>query len=206
MDGKIQFLPALLALNVGIIIALVALTLIFGRIYCSVICPLGIMQDGFAWLGLKARRNRYSYSPAKTALRYVMLAVMVAAIIGGAGVIVALLAPYSAYGRIVQSILSPIWLWANNLLAQWAESHDSYAFYTIDIWLKGGVTLMVAALTLVILAALAWRGGRTYCNTVSPRRHTAWISLGSFSPASGHRHIEMQRMRTVCSQLQKRVH
>lgn len=166
--AKIQFLPALLALNVGIIIALVALTLIFGRIYCSVICPLGIMQDGFAWLGLKARRNRYSYSPAKTALRYVMLAVMVAAIIGGAGVIVALLAPYSAYGRIAQSILSPIWLWANNLLAQWAESHDSYAFYTIDIWLKGGVTLMVAALTLVILAALAWRGGRTYCNTVCP--------------------------------------
>ena len=50
--AKIQFLPALLALNVGIIITLVALTLIFGRIYCSVICPLGIMLDGFGWLGL----------------------------------------------------------------------------------------------------------------------------------------------------------
>ena len=166
--AKIQFLPALLALNAGVIIALVVLTLIFGRIYCSVICPLGIMQDGFAWLGLKARRNRYSYSPAKSSLRYVMLAIMAAAIIGGAGVIVAFLAPYSAYGRIAQSILSPIWLWANNLLAQWAESHDSYAFYTMDIWLKGSVTLFVAILTFIILAALAWRGGRTYCNTICP--------------------------------------
>ena len=49
--AKIQFLPALLALNVGVIIGLIALTLLFGRVYCSVICPLGIMQDGFAWLG-----------------------------------------------------------------------------------------------------------------------------------------------------------
>ncbi len=32
--ARIQFLPALLALNVVIIVALVLLTLIFGRIYC----------------------------------------------------------------------------------------------------------------------------------------------------------------------------
>ena len=47
--AKIQFLPALLALNLGVIIALVLLTLLFGRIYCSVICPLGVMQDVIAW-------------------------------------------------------------------------------------------------------------------------------------------------------------
>lgn len=38
--AKIQFLPALLALNVGVVIILIALTLLFGRVYCSVICPL----------------------------------------------------------------------------------------------------------------------------------------------------------------------
>lgn len=47
--AKIQFLPALLALNAAVIIALVIATLLLGRVYCSVICPLGIMQDGFAW-------------------------------------------------------------------------------------------------------------------------------------------------------------
>lgn len=166
--AKIQFLPALLALNAGVVIGLVALTLIFGRIYCSVICPLGIMQDAFGWLGLKARRNRYTYSPAKTALRYIMLAVMAGSVICGLGVIVALLAPYSAYGRIAQSLLSPLWLWGNNLLARWAESHDSYAFYTVDVWLKGGITLAVAVITLVTLGILAWRNGRTYCNTICP--------------------------------------
>lgn len=40
--AKIQFLPAVLALNIGVIAALVALTLVCGRVYCSVICPLGV--------------------------------------------------------------------------------------------------------------------------------------------------------------------
>ena len=44
---KLQFLEAVLALNVAVMIGLVVLTLILGRIYCSVICPLGIMQDIF---------------------------------------------------------------------------------------------------------------------------------------------------------------
>ena len=37
--AKIQFLPALLAMNVVIVLGLVVLTLLFGRVYCSVICP-----------------------------------------------------------------------------------------------------------------------------------------------------------------------
>lgn len=166
--AKIQFLPALLALNAGVVLGLVALTLIFGRIYCSVICPLGVMQDIFGWLGKKSKKNRYSYSAAKKVLRYVMLGVMVLAIVLGIGTLVALLAPYSSYGRIAQNLLSPIWAWLNNLLASWAESHDSYTFYTVDVWVRSWITFGIAAATLVILGFLAWRNGRTYCNTICP--------------------------------------
>lgn len=166
--AKIQFLPALLALNVGIIIGLIALTLLFGRIYCSVICPLGVMQDIFGWMGKKSPKNRYSYSPALNILRYIMLGVVIIAFILGLNSIVALFAPYSAYGRIAQSLLSPIWMWGNNILAGWAERSESYAFYSVDVWLKGGITLGVAIVTLVVLGFLAWRNGRTYCNTICP--------------------------------------
>ncbi len=48
--ASIQFLPAVLALNVAVIVALVILTLLFGRVYCSVICPLGVFQDIVSWL------------------------------------------------------------------------------------------------------------------------------------------------------------
>ncbi|MDE6249549.1 MAG: 4Fe-4S binding protein, partial [Paramuribaculum sp.] len=61
-----------------------------------------------------------------------------------------------------------VWQWGNNLLADWAEEHNSYAFYTVDIWLKGSITLVVAVVTLIVLAILAWRNGRTYCNTICP--------------------------------------
>ena len=59
--AKIQFLPALLALNAGIIVFLVLLTLLFGRIYCSVICPLGVFQDIISWIAGKRKKNRFRY-------------------------------------------------------------------------------------------------------------------------------------------------
>ena len=166
--AKVQLLPAVLALNVGVIVLLVALTLIFGRIYCSVICPLGVMQDLISWFGDKAKKNRFSYSPAKSWLRYGILALFVVALVAGFASIALLIAPYSAYGRIAQNLLAPLWGWGNNLLAYFAERADSYAFYSTEVWIRNFATLGVAVVTLVVLAVLAWRNGRTYCNTICP--------------------------------------
>lgn len=169
--AKIQFLPAVLALNVGVIIALLALTLIFGRIYCSIICPLGILQDLLA--RLRPRKNkkkvgRYSYSPEMKWLRYPVLAVFIVAIIAGIGSFVALLAPYSSFGRIITNLFRPLYELANNGLAAIAEHYESYAFYSTEVWVRSLPTFIIAAATLIVLAVLAWVGGRTYCNTICP--------------------------------------
>lgn len=166
--AKIQFLPAVLALNAGVVLFLVALTLVFGRVYCSVICPLGVFQDVVAWFGKKRKRLPYSYSPALSWLRYGVLGIFIIALVAGIGSVVALLAPYSSYGRIVNNLFAPLWQWGNNVLASLAERADSYAFYEVDVWLKSLPTLIVAAVTFVALVILAWRNGRTYCNTVCP--------------------------------------
>ena len=166
--AKIQFLPAILALNVGVVIFMVAMTLLLGRIYCSVICPLGVMQDIFSFFAGKRKRNRFSYSPAKSWLRYGVLAVFVATMVAGFGAIALLVAPYSAYGRIAQNLLSPLWKWGNNALAFLAERVDSYAFYSTEVWIGSWATFAVAAVTLIVVGYLAWRGGRTYCNTICP--------------------------------------
>ena len=166
--AKIQFLPAVLALNFGVVIGLVLLTLLMGRIYCSVICPLGVLQDIFGWLGKKVKKNRYTYSKPLSILRYVMLGVLVVALVAGFTSIGALIAPYSAFGRIATTFLAPVYQWGNNLLASWAESANSYAFYSVDIWWKGGVTFVVALVTLTTLFVLAFKNGRTYCNTICP--------------------------------------
>ena len=168
--AKVQFLPAVLALNVGVIIALVVLTLVFGRIYCSVVCPLGILQDIFARLHPRKNKKvgRYSYSPEVRWLRYPVLALFIVALVAGFGSFVALLAPYSSFGRIVVNLLRPLYEWGNNGLAAIAEHYDSYAFYSTDVWLRSLPTFIIAAVTFVLLFVLAWRGGRTYCNTICP--------------------------------------
>lgn len=166
--AKIQLLPAVLALNVGVVALLIILTLLFGRIYCSVICPLGVMQDIISWWAGKYKKNRFSYSPAKNWLRYAILAIFAATLVAGFGAIALLVAPYSAFGRIAQNLFAPIWKWGNNLLAYIAERVDSYAFYSTEVVIGSWATFAVAAVTLIIIAILAWRNGRTYCNTICP--------------------------------------
>ena len=168
--AKIQFLPAVLALNFVVIAILLALTLLFGRIYCSVICPLGVFQDCVSNLSSrrKGKKARFSYSKEIKWLRYGVLVLFVIALAAGINSLVALLAPYSAYGRMAQSLLAPVWQWGNNLLAWIAERQDSYAFVTKEVWLRSLPTLIVAAVTFFVVVVLAWRNGRTYCNTICP--------------------------------------
>ena len=173
--AKIQFIPALLALNFGVVVALVLLTCVFGRVYCSVICPLGVFQDVVSRMGGKYKKKRFRYSPALSWLRYGVLALFVAVCGAGlwAGVTglmgwAGLLEPYSAYGRMASNLLAPFYRWGNNLLAYMAERMDSYAFYEVEVWMKGLSVLGVALLTFVVLSVLAWRNGRTYCNTICP--------------------------------------
>lgn len=168
--AKIQFLPALLALDAIVVILLIVLTLLFGRIYCSIICPMGVMQDIISRIsGLrKKKKYRFSYSKEKKWLRYGFLFLFFIALLAGVGSFVALLAPYSSFGRIAQNLFAPICLWGNNILAHFAERADSYAFYEREIWIRSIPTFAIATATFVFVFILAWRNGRTYCNTICP--------------------------------------
>ncbi len=175
--AKVQFLPAVLALNLVVVVALVLLTLLLGRIYCSVICPMGVLQDIIAWVSKrplfrknkKAKlANKYSYSPTKRVLRALVLLLFLVLMIAGLNSLAILIAPYSAYGRIAANLMQPIYLWINNGLASIAVHYDSYAFYSVDVWMKSSASLLVAVVTLLIVGVLAWRNGRTYCNTICP--------------------------------------
>lgn len=166
--AKIQFWPAFYALNIGVVAVLVVLTLVLGRIYCSVICPLGVMQDVVSWLHGRRKRNRFTYSKEKKWLRYGMLGVFIISAVAGINAIVSLLAPYSSYGRIASSLFKPVYEAGNNVLASIAEHFNSYAFYSVDVWMKSLPTLIIASVTFVAIVILAWRGGRTYCNTICP--------------------------------------
>ena len=87
--AKIQFVPALLAVNALALIFLVVLTLVFGRLYCSVLCPLGILQDIVAWFRRvfapkrKRRLGLHHYQAPHKAWRYSMLGIFALLFVAG---------------------------------------------------------------------------------------------------------------------------
>ena len=127
---------------------------------------MGVFQDILARLNRK--KNKYSYSKEVKWLRYPVLVLFIIALVAGVGSVFQLLAPYSSYGRIATMIFQPLWMLGNNVLAAIAERADSYAFYSVDVWMKSMPVFVIALVTLVVLLVLAWRGGRTYCNTICP--------------------------------------
>lgn len=98
--AKWQFVPAVLAGSTAIIVATVVATLLFGRIYCGVCCPLGILQDvAFALFKHKSQGVR---TKARTIARYVVLTAFLA--VGLCGFGFSWIEPYGLFGRIATSL------------------------------------------------------------------------------------------------------
>ena len=170
--AALQFVPAILAVNVACVLAVVLLTLVFGRIYCSVVCPLGILQDIVSRLRQYFSRrfgkaHFYAFRPAYPWVRWAFFLLFAVSLAAGFMTIPLLLEPYSAFGRMATHLLSPVYTWGNNLLAAAAASCDSYAFSATDLWLRSGTGLLLALATLAIVGLFAL-DGRTYCNTFCP--------------------------------------
>lgn len=166
--AKMQFVPAVLAGNFVVVAFVLLVTLLFGRWYCSIMCPLGVMQDGFNFIARKVKKNRFHFVKENRWLRYPLLVLFIVLLVAGMASLAALIEPYSAYGRIMNNLMQPVYLWINNIFAGIAERRGSYAFYGVDVWMKSGVSLLVAAVTLVLVGFLALRRGRTWCSTVCP--------------------------------------
>ena len=139
--AKVQFLPAVLALNVVAIAVVVVITLLFGRLYCSIICPLGVLQDSFSWLGGKIKKNRFHHTRNLVWLRVAVLALFIVLLVLGINGIALLIAPYSAFGRMAGTLFH---------------------------WSGFNVACIVALVSFVVVGVLSFRWGRLWCNTVCP--------------------------------------
>ncbi len=167
----IQFIPALLALNFGVLVFLVLLTLLFGRIYCSSICPMGVFQDIVSWFSKRAakkKKKKYTYSQPKTVLRWSVLIVTILLYLFGITTLLGLLDPYAAYGRMATHLFKPVYLAGNNLLSSLFTSFGNYTFYMVDIFVFSAFSLIVATVTFLSVGFLAWEYGRIFCNTICP--------------------------------------
>lgn len=167
--AEVQFVPALLAGSFVVLLALILLTLLLGRVYCSVICPLGIFQDVVSWFSKKfKRKKKYNYSKEKKILRYSTLAAVFIAFFAGGTLLLSLLDPYSAFGRMTTNVFRPVYATGNNLLAALFNHFGNYSLYNVNIYILSLFSLIIGIVTFLTIGFLAWRYGRTYCNTLCP--------------------------------------
>ncbi len=174
---SLQFVPSLLKFSTllslsafGFLVVLI-LSFLFGRIYCSTICPLGIMQDVTAWLSRKMRskkNRRYHHAKAHNILRYSILGITVAALLFGSTWLLLLLDPYSNYGRIMTYFLKPVVVGLNNVLASLLQKKDIYTLYPVSIPAVKAAVYAVPGAILVLTLWMSATKGRLYCNTVCP--------------------------------------
>jgi ferredoxin len=171
----LQFVPSLLqyvhtaAPGAAGFVVIVILTVLFGRVYCSTLCPLGTLQDviGFA---VRKNRNRriFQFSEPHDVLRYAILTLTVLSLIAGSGLLLNLLDPFSSFGRIFANLIRPIVLFLNNVVAVTLEQVGVYAFPRVRWAVFAPVSVGISLATLLLVVWLAATRGRLYCNTICP--------------------------------------
>ncbi len=171
LSAQVQLVPLLLGgAFVGAACWAVA-TLLFGRIYCSAVCPLGILQDILSRTAkLLQRKKRYHYDPptfSRRVLRYGLLTVAAVGFFAPLPILVSLVDPYSNFGRVLTNWFRPVVLLVNNLVASITQGSGNYSVFYMPIHLNVSA-MTVSAAIFVLIAYLSVRYGRWYCNAICP--------------------------------------
>ena len=162
--AKLQLVPAVFAADVVVIAAILAVTALAGRVYCSTVCPLGVFQDLVVFVRRRLTKRGFSYDRPTLTSRLVPAAILVVSL--GAGY--SAFDPYGAYGRFVAHLVRPALQWLVNLGAAWSDAHEKYWLMSDEVAWPSPEALAVSAALLVAIAALVLWKGRWYCNHVCP--------------------------------------
>jgi len=166
---KFLALPALL--SAGFILVLI-LTLLFGRIYCSSVCPLGILQDVISNVSRRYKKNnkkkKFKFSEANNKLRYSLLFITTAGFISGSMFLTYLLDPYSNFGRITSTLLRPLYIGTNNLTSLLLEQFHNFSLYPAEFKGIDFITFIFPLSFLLLMIWMSFTRGRLFCNTICP--------------------------------------
>ena len=177
--ASFQIVPALLktlritglwTIGLGLILLL---TLLFGRVYCSTICPLGTVQDIFIYAARrlarrKHKRHWYDFSRPQYGVHYGLFVLIGLLVATGSFFLLNLVEPFSNFGRMTANLARPVIAGANNVLASLLGYLN---FYGLSRFPVHGISFEVVLGTMVFFAVigyLSYTQGRLFCNLLCP--------------------------------------
>ena len=166
--AQVQFVPACLAFNVVVLGVVAGVTLLAGRLYCSIVCPLGIFQDVVLWIRRRFRRTSFLFRAGRPVVRAVAAVLFAALQLCGAAALAGLVEPYSVYGRFATHLFEPLAAACNNYVADLCMRWGRPCVLKSEIFIRGWSALAVAGVSLAALTVVAALRGRLFCNTVCP--------------------------------------
>lgn len=137
-------------------LSLLVVTLFLGRVYCSLLCPLGILQDLIGWIARRRGRAPGNYPR----LRYGIALVTAVLLLCNWSLGLRLLDPYSRFGGMAATLLAP---WYTMLYNR---------FFPHDMLLSRPLALLSVLLfgllpLLLLIGLVVWRR-RFYCTAICP--------------------------------------
>ncbi len=151
-------------------VAVLILTILSGRTYCSFLCPLGILQDIFSRTGgrVKKRFRRYGFRKPQTVIRYTLLFVVLIVTLIRGPFLLTLLDPYSIFGRFMTYFVKPVILVVNNFLSGILGKFDIYTLVNMPQANFPLEVYIIPVVFLLLVGILSFVKGRLFCNAVCP--------------------------------------
>lgn len=169
--GTAQILPSALFLRssisvtAGVTLFWLLFSFLFGRIYCSTLCPIGSLCDAVAWIRRKTTRKERCYRFAEPKnVRFSILWIYLATLLLGQLAFPFLVEPWNIW-RNIFATANP-----QTVGATW-----------VALGVPAAVGMVSGALSLIFIAILSWRTGRGFCTGVCPIG-TALGMVSAFSP------------------------
>ena len=171
----LQFIPSLLRVTEDVSIlalgfaAIILLTLLFGRVYCSTLCPLGTLQDIVIHVAEQFRgRRRFRFSRPIYLAHYTLTAIAFAALLVGSVTLLDLFEPFSTFGRVMNDGVRPAVVALQNAAAWVVSRFNPYAVAPFAFPAIAWTSFVVSAALFLVIVYLSWQYGRLFCNLLCP--------------------------------------
>lgn len=166
--GIFKFITAF-SISSIIILFILALSAFFGRWYCSLICPLGTLQDFFIFIKKKFfKKMIFRYHKPLFYFHYGFFAIYIIIFILGMNFFFIYFEPFSVFGRITTNLFRPVLNLINNNIS-YIFNHAGLTFLKpMTDYYPGIPVLVYSAVFFALIGFLSFFRGRIYCNLLCP--------------------------------------
>ncbi len=173
---SLQFMPSLVllmshpGLSAGAGFLFIIITgVVFGRVYCAFLCPLGVLQDIFIRLSrISGIKKTHAFQKPYPRIRYGIAVVTMVTLFLGSMDMIGLLDPLSLFGRTVAHLFKPAALAIYNMAASLLERLDIYILSVKKPHFVSWPLYIIMVFSLMPVLFFSFFHGRLYCNTICP--------------------------------------